>query len=363
MATSPMRNADTASDWLAQSGLAGMPQDTALEYLRSVYGGADIRPLLEDQLRYGPWLGLTPEQQSQLEQMLVSGVALTPSFDPSYEGGVYGHYNAVLDDAGKVKDIQFQKDSRHDGWLSENLDTIGPLLVGGAAFGFPALFGTQGAAGLSGGLLTGGSAMQGMSQAFPGLFGSAGAAGTQAPISESLISNLGPSATYKDSLQYLMANGFTEAEAAGLLQTAATDVLTGVTGPVTGALPEWISSAALAMPNGANLLKGFQTAADAAKTVADAGAKTPEVPSGVKDVVKDAVKGAGDAASGLFDSLGGFGGLGTGLGLAGLAYALSQQGNKQPSQTQFVDYQQPVVPGPNLPYAVGWGAPDYMTGR
>jgi hypothetical protein len=53
---------------------------------------------------------------------------LTPDFDPSYAGGVYGAYGVGPD--GRV---QFIKGERSGGFLSDNIDVLGPLLVGGAA--------------------------------------------------------------------------------------------------------------------------------------------------------------------------------------------------------------------------------------
>jgi hypothetical protein len=60
--------------------------------------------------------------------------ALTGDFDPSYEGGEYGGYYGIFNDDGSLRDIEFKKAERTTGgWIHNNLDTIGPLVVGGAA--------------------------------------------------------------------------------------------------------------------------------------------------------------------------------------------------------------------------------------
>ncbi len=147
-------------------------------------------------------------------------IPLTGEFDPAQEGGKYGRYIGKYSPDGKLIDVVFEPIDRHGGYISENLDWIGPLVVGGAAA-------------LGGGML--GSAM-----------GATEAAGA-APISASQISNLGPAATYADSLSYLTGvGGFTPAQAAQLLTEGATDVLSGAPGlaPAASAadLAPWITT-------------------------------------------------------------------------------------------------------------------------
>ena len=60
-------------------------------------------------------------------------VQLTPQFDPSVEGGTYGQYFGIYDKDGNLTDVQFQKGERSGGWFNDNLDWLGPLIVGGAA--------------------------------------------------------------------------------------------------------------------------------------------------------------------------------------------------------------------------------------
>lgn len=91
---------------------------------------------------------------------------LTPEFDPTYAGGQFGNYVGVYDPQGNLVDIRFQQQERHGGFLSENLDWIGPLVVGGAA--------------LAGGLL-GGASSAGL-----GGSGAAGAGGAGGPTAASL---------------------------------------------------------------------------------------------------------------------------------------------------------------------------------
>lgn len=96
---------------------------------------------------------------------------ISPEFDRSGEGGEYGYYLGDYDAQGNLVDVRWHKADRHDGWFAENLGILGPLAVLAGSFIFPGMFGTIGANGLSGGMLSGGSFGQGVSQAFPGTFG------------------------------------------------------------------------------------------------------------------------------------------------------------------------------------------------
>ena len=78
---------------------------------------------------------------------------LTPEFDPSFAGGQFGNYVGVYDPQGNLVDIRFQQQERHGGFVRENLQYIGPLLVGGAA-----LAGATLGAGATGGSLGGSGA-------------------------------------------------------------------------------------------------------------------------------------------------------------------------------------------------------------
>ena len=61
---------------------------------------------------------------------------LTPAFDPSYAGGVYGAYVGVWREDGTPVGVVFRQQERHGGFLAENLEWIGPLAVAAfAAFG------------------------------------------------------------------------------------------------------------------------------------------------------------------------------------------------------------------------------------
>lgn len=85
--------------------------------------------------------------------------------DPEREGKT-GAYGISLNPDGSIADIKWNPYEQHGGWFSENMDWLGPALVGGAAF-------------LGGG-------------------GLGGIGGTAAPISASPISSLGPAATLSD---------------------------------------------------------------------------------------------------------------------------------------------------------------------
>lgn len=75
---------------------------------------------------------------------------LSGQFDPSYNNGEYGSYTGVYDAKGNLVDVKFSKGERHKGWFGENIDWLGPLMVGGVALGGLAagagMFGGAGAA-------------------------------------------------------------------------------------------------------------------------------------------------------------------------------------------------------------------------
>lgn len=167
---SPMTTAEQAQQWLASSGLAGLPQDQAISMLAKLMGSGQ----LSSQIDPGVGVDAGPGWN-----------AITPSFDPSYAGGDYGRYLGRTGEAGP--EVQFQPQGRDDGWLSNNIDWVGPLAVGGAMF--------AGAGGL--GALGGAESLSGASD-FGSLAGSAsgdmlGAESwlAQAPMTDSLVSGVG----------------------------------------------------------------------------------------------------------------------------------------------------------------------------
>lgn len=171
-----------ADNPVVQNNLRALPQQEVVNYLRAssptrinvtgvenqgegggmVYtapgglagGGNMLRPM------YGP------DQEGASGALTGFQRTLTPTFDPTYAGGQYGDYVGVYDPQGNLVDIRFQQQERHGGFLSENLDWIGPLVVGGAA--------------LAGGLL-GGASSAGL-----GGSGAAGAGGAGGPTAASL---------------------------------------------------------------------------------------------------------------------------------------------------------------------------------
>jgi len=52
--------------------------------------------------------------------------------DPEREGKT-GAYRIVLDPSGSVSDVRWEPYEQHGGWFSENMDWLGPLMVGGLA--------------------------------------------------------------------------------------------------------------------------------------------------------------------------------------------------------------------------------------
>jgi hypothetical protein len=97
--------------------LAGMTQEQALDYLRQRVDPT-LRPRVysESGGEGGGYAYSDPYAY------------LTPNFDPTYAGGVYGRYG--VDAEGNVR---FIKGERSGSFFEENIDTLGPLIVGGAA--------------------------------------------------------------------------------------------------------------------------------------------------------------------------------------------------------------------------------------
>jgi hypothetical protein len=75
---------------------------------------------------------------------------LTPEFDPTYAGGRFGQYFGNYDPQGQLRDITFNPQERHGGFVRENLQYIGPLLVGGAALAGSGMLGNLGNLGTTG---------------------------------------------------------------------------------------------------------------------------------------------------------------------------------------------------------------------
>lgn len=75
---------------------------------------------------------------------------LTPNFDQAGEGGQYGRYVGQFNPDGSLYDVQFQQGQRSGGFVADNMEWLGPLLVGGAAALGGGLFSGIGGAGGSG---------------------------------------------------------------------------------------------------------------------------------------------------------------------------------------------------------------------
>ena len=126
--------------------LAGMTQEQALDYLRRRVDPT-LRPRVysESGGEGGGYAYSDPYAY------------LTPNFDPTYAGGVYGRYG--VDAEGNVR---FIKGERSGSFFEENIDTLGPLIVGGAALagglgflGGGAGAGAASAGGISPGIMAG----------------------------------------------------------------------------------------------------------------------------------------------------------------------------------------------------------------
>lgn len=165
--------------------LSSLTQDQVIQYLlgNPQFKNINVNPIGEGDFgfEYGntPWnMPILPSSRYNMEDN--SGewfyVPLTNVFDPTYEGGKYGQYMGKYDKNGNLVDVIFRPQERNGGFISENLEWIGPLAV--------APFASAGA----GGILP--SHDGGASSSVSGV----------APISSSPISNLGPTATYCASL-------------------------------------------------------------------------------------------------------------------------------------------------------------------
>lgn len=146
--------------------LAGMTQEQALDYLRQRVDPT-LRPrVYSDSGGEGGGYSYSDPY-----------AYLTPNFDPTYAGGVYGRYG--VDAQGNVR---FIPGERSGSFFEENIDTLGPLLVGGAALagGLGFLGGGAGSAGAGAGGALGGTGGGGES-----LLASAGGGG--APIGGSIM--------------------------------------------------------------------------------------------------------------------------------------------------------------------------------
>lgn len=227
MALTQNVNLEQAMQWLNDTGLLTMAPDQAAQVLRQLYSSVPRDSLFnlnpnnfapENSKFFQPYWG--EDWYGSVFKPEYSGAArLTP--DADYGNGRYGYYAGIYGKDGSLSDVVFNPIERSGGYLNENLDWLGPLIIAGAA-GAGSFFGDFGA--------------------------SAGAAGsTAAPISASQITNLGPAATYADSLSYLTGiGGFTPEQAAQLLTEGATDVLSGAPGlaPAASAadLAPWITT-------------------------------------------------------------------------------------------------------------------------
>ena len=209
--------------------LSSLTQDQVIQYLlgNPQFKNINVNPKLVEtgeggfgvEYGYTPWnMPILPSSEDESGESFY--VPLTNVFDPTYEGGKYGQYMGKYDKNGNLVDVIFRPQERNGGFISENLDWIGPLAV--AAF----------AAAGAGGMLP----------SFDG--GASGSVAGAAPISSSPISNLGPAATYGDSLQYLVEAGIPATEASQIMGGAASDIATGVTGaiPTAGELPAWLAT-------------------------------------------------------------------------------------------------------------------------
>jgi hypothetical protein len=142
---------------MPDKSLYDMTQDEALEYLRGLEGIQNIGTIQQT----GGTNEYDPIFYTDAAGKEIRGGDgeyyrnVTPMFDPNYGGGVYGYYKGIYDKDGNLKDVKFEKGERHEGFFSENLETIGPLVVAGAMGLGGGLFGGMGGPGTGAGALAG----------------------------------------------------------------------------------------------------------------------------------------------------------------------------------------------------------------
>lgn len=257
---------DPALAWFQQSGIGNMDKAAAIDALRSMYAGADTSTLAQNPIYDEGFTGqsyyLTPEAR------LAS--------DPTQ----FGNYVGTWQD-GNLSDVSWQQRDASGGWFSDNLEWLGPLIVGGAAM-----------AG-AGGLLPsfdGGASLSGSIGTTDLLGGAAG-----------------------DTLGATTAESF-------LSQAPAYDSL------VSGAMPQSIAGSGLGAGIGANGILGAMAAAPAIGT----GAALTQAASGLASDLFG--NGVGSAVGSALGS-GGLGNL-AGAALGALASGSAQGGtttaNKEP---------------------------------
>lgn len=265
--------------------------------------------------------------------------AVTPMFDPNYAGGVYGQYEGIYDKDGNLKDVQFRKGERHEGFLSENLDWIGPLVVGGAMGLGGGLFGGLGGgtgAGISPGVMAG---------LETGLAGGAGAGG--AGISAGTMAGLETGLGLSGEVAADVLLGSTTGDA--LLGEGVASGLGGISeGTMAGleaGLGSGISEGTMAgletgLTTGAVDTAGYgaATADSVGKTAFDKATAAYKAASPFVSAAKALFGGSSGSGSGSGSGMGGLAGMGGVLGLALLLGQLNRDRNAQPAGAT------PVVP-------------------
>jgi len=213
--------------------LYDMTQEEALAYLRGLEGIQNIGAITQtggiheyDPVRY------TDSSGGELRSADGGySRALTSMFDPNFGGGVYGMYEGIYDRDGNLKDVQFRKGERDQGFYFENLDTIGPLAVLGAMGAGAGLFGGAGGAGagmspgtmagLETGLLSEGAATAGTGAAAGGAGGATGAGTVGAAGGAGAAGAGGAGAAGAGTAGAgVLGTGLTAGQAAGLLGAA-----------------------------------------------------------------------------------------------------------------------------------------------
>lgn len=355
--------------------LRTLPQDEAIQYLQqnapaSINPSYTVtEPISEGGGSQGYWSSPEAGQLGRTEEGSFTA-PLTTQFDPNYAGGTYGQYFGRYGTDGKLQGVDFKKGERHEGFLSENLDWIGPLMVAGAGAWGGGLFSGLGNAGAAAPNAVADLGELGFNTSLP--YGTAGAPGGASPwLSDAAMADIvggtGTEALIGEASKDLLASAVPEGLGTGTFGMNAAYTTPSLAALEAGTLPALTPAMTAAgyttLPGAAALNAGtmglatglgasgamsFLDASQAANAAGMAGNASllDTLTSGARslydtgkvawDKLAPAVKavtgsGGGGSGGGGSSGLGGLGGLGGILGLALLMAQLRKDKNATPA--------------------------------
>ena len=217
---------------------ASMNPQEIIQLLQSNPQYQQIDPNLDpDSYSYGlsPWgAAIQPTGGPNMDEgMFGTGtdpgflVDLTPAFDAAGEGGKYGKYVGKYDASGKLINVGFQPHERSGGWVAENIEWVGPLVVAAAGA-------------IGGGAFAGGGELFGGADS-GSMFGGTGA------------DALGAAEPLAGEFAFLDPTPFAGLEQAGMGTAAGATAGAGAVPTVAGALPSGLVPAAQVAGAGASV--------------------------------------------------------------------------------------------------------------